>query len=169
MASTRRPLQRTTDQIGEVGELLAALALSRPVLGRYGRALFRPTHLGGKYPVADFLVDALSPSGDSVGVFFVQVKSTTKPGSSRRLPAKATAVALDRLGRLPIPAYVVGVDLVAAEAYIAAGFGPSPARPHGITRRFPLSSDAVRIELYREVTSHWAGRRRPSKTRFPDV
>ncbi len=170
MADTPRSTRGTPDQIGDMGELLAALALSRPVLGRYRRSLFKPTYLGEKYPAADFLVDALSPQGEHVGFFFVQVKSTSRPSGRRRLRLTADTDKLRRLARLPAPTYVVGVDTVSEAAYIAAAFGPHPLRSHSLTKQFPLSSDAVRIELYREVLGHWATRgRRPTETRFTDV
>src|SRR5688572_21078004 len=38
----------TSDQSGELGELLARVHLSRPVGGRYRRALFQATPLGGE-------------------------------------------------------------------------------------------------------------------------
>ena len=72
-----------TDQIGGFGELLAATDLSRPVKGRYKRPLFKPTHLGGKYPTVDFIVDVLAADATSLGFFFVQVKSTTQGASSK--------------------------------------------------------------------------------------
>lgn len=162
----------TPDQIGDIGELLAAVALSRPVLGRYRRPLFKPTHLGGKYPAADFLVDALSATGECAGFFFVQVKSTTRGGqvaAGRRLPLSVEAGKLERLGRLPAPTYVVGVDTLGERAYVAAAFGREAVRTGGLTMAHPLASESVRIGLYREVVAHWSHPgRRPTRTRFPN-
>jgi hypothetical protein len=164
-------LRLTSDQIGDVGELLAALALSRPVLGRYKRPLFKPTHLGGKYPAADFLVDALLPGGHSAGFFFVQVKATSRVngGAGSRLRLTADVDKLERLGRLPAPTYVVGVDLSHERSYLVAAFGRGAVRSNGMTRRYPLASEVVRIGLYREVLPHWTRRGvRPATTRFSD-
>jgi hypothetical protein len=47
----------TSDQIGTIAELLARTELSRPVVGRYRRPLFRAVPLGDKYPVTDLIVD----------------------------------------------------------------------------------------------------------------
>ena len=169
MSKAERRVRQTADQIGSRGELLAALALSRPVLGRYRRPLFEPTHLGAKYPAADFLVDALAASGESVGFFFVQVKATTRTGGQRRLSLAADRATLERLSRLPIPTHVVGVNLATERAYVAAAFGTRLLRRPSMSTRFPLADDAVRIALYREVSAYWtAPGRRPTKTRFAD-
>ena len=170
MVGTIGRTHTSRDQIGDVGELVTALALSRPVMGRFRRPLCRPTRLGAKYPAADFLVDALSPDSRSAGFFFVQVKSTNKPGSPARLPLTANAAKLATLSRMPVPTYVIGVNVKVEEAFIAAAFGPRQVRPHSITKRFPLSADTVIVDLYREVLTHWTTRsRRPTKTRFTDV
>ena len=119
-------VQLTTDQIGDLGELLAAIALSRPVLGRYKRPLFKPTHLGGKYPAADFLVDVLTSDHHFAGFFFVQVKSTRKAGGPRRsrLPVTVGREKLNPLARLPAPAYLIGVDLTTERSYIVSASPP---------------------------------------------
>lgn len=152
----------TADQIGDIGELLAALALSRPVMGRYRRPLFRPTHLGGKYPAADFLVDALDARGRCVGSFFVQVKSTRKGGGprQRRLPVTADGDALDRLARLPAPAYLIGVDLNTEESYLAPVFARRRSPVYTISMRHPLSVERTRVRLFREVVDYWSARKR---------
>ncbi len=158
------------DQIGDVGELITELTLSRTVMGRFKRPLFRPTRLGAKYPAADFMVDVILRDSTSAGFFFVQVRSTHKPGSRTRLPLTADAAKLAALSRMPAPTYVVGVNVTAEQAFIAAAFGTRQSRPNSITKRFPLSADAVIVDLYHEVLSHWATwGKRPTKTRFIDV
>ena len=61
---------RTSDQIGFFAELLASTDLSRPVVGRYRRPLFRVTSLGEKYPAVDLIVDVLGADDVALGFFF---------------------------------------------------------------------------------------------------
>ena len=113
-------IRLTSEQIGDLGELLAAVNLSRPVRGRYNRPLFRPIHLGAKYPTADFIVDVLAADAHPSGFFFVQVRSTDQSSSAGRLPVKVDRVRFNRLARLPAPGYLVGVDLKAESCHLVA-------------------------------------------------
>jgi Domain of unknown function (DUF4365) len=111
---------RTPDQIGRLGERIVETAFSRPV-EKYQRNLFRPTFLGDKYPSVDYLVDVVSASNETVGFFFVQVRSTIQEGTSEtRLRIKVDAAKYRRLVALPIPTYLVGVDLNREAAFIVA-------------------------------------------------
>jgi len=165
-------VQLTTDQIGDLGELIAAAALSRPVLGKYKRPLFKATHLGGKYKAVDFVVDVLGPNANSLGIFFVQVKSTfahVKHARSR-LPVKVDLQKHNCMVRLPIPTYLIGVELRTERAYIVSAFAPRQTQISSITRDYPLDCDQTRIKLYAELKSHWArAARKPSKTGFTDA
>jgi len=160
----------STDQIGDLGELLAAIALSRPVLGRYKRPLFRATHLGGKYPAADFLVDVLGPDNQCRGFFFIQVKSTRKRSgaSRRRLPITADRAKFEQFARLPAPTYLIGVDLTTEICYIVAALKPGGV-VSSITTKVSLSEEHFRIQLYREVRAHWARWKGPRHTEFSNV
>ena len=147
----------TTDQSGELGELLARLHLSRPVAGRYRRALFQATPLGGKYPTVDLTVDVLDPNSESVGFFFAQVKATqsASPGGTR-LSLTVDIERYRRLTRLRVPGYVIGVDVTGGRSYIVAATPPAPGTLRSISRDYPLTDDKIRVALYREVVSFWA-------------
>src|SRR5947199_7773060 len=109
---------RTTYQIGSFAELLAKTELSRPVVGRYRRPLFRVTSLGEKYPAVDFIVDVLGADDVSLGFFFAQIKGTTQsPLPEARLPVKVDVDKFNHLVRIPAPAYLIGVDVVAEVSY----------------------------------------------------
>lgn len=149
-------VESNTDQTGGFGELLAAADLSRPVRGRFRRPLFRPTHLGGKYPVVDYMVDVLAPDGTSLGFFFVQVKATTKGKRiTGRLPVSVSRDRFSRLARIPAPSYLVGVDVNEEVSYIIAADRTRRTGISSITRTYSLRHDSTKIILYREVVSFW--------------
>lgn len=94
------------NQSEDLAELLARVHLSRPAAGRYRRALFQATSLGGKYPTVDPLVDVLDPEGEPIGFFFAQVKATQS--ASRGGERLSLAVDMERYRsptRLRAPAY----------------------------------------------------------------
>lgn len=163
--------EATTDQIGHFGELLAAVDLSRPVKGRYKRPLFQPTHLGGKYPTVDFIVDILAPDDISLGFFFVQVKSTSQGvNKTGRLPIAVEQVRFNRLAEIPAPTYLVGVDVAAEMSFIVAAYRPRAASVASILTDFSLRDDEIKIDLYKEVIQFWkANKPILHNTRFKDV
>ena len=160
----------TTGQSGDFGELLAQVHLSRPVAGRYRRALFRPTALGGTYPTVDLIVDVLDPEGEPTGFFFAQVKATQSASAGgARLSLTVAAERYVRLTRLPVPAYLIGVDVLGERSYVMAAAPPATATLPSIPRDYPLSDDRIRVALYREVAGFWAKRPRPRRSEFRDV
>jgi hypothetical protein len=160
----------TNDQIGRLAELIAATDLSRAVKGRYRRPLFRATPLGDKYPTVDFLVDVLGPREESLAFFFVQVKGTASAPASGRLPVDVSQDRFNRLVRLPVPTYLIGVDVIAETAYLVAAHRRRRDPVASITRDYALRTDAVRIQLYEEVLAFWkVARPVLQPTRFHDV
>lgn len=160
----------TTDQAGDLGELLAAADLSRPVRGRYNRPLFKPSFLGGKYPAVDYLIDILAPDNLSCGFFLVQVKSTERAKvGAQRLPINVETDKYNRIATLPAPAYLIGVDLNSERAYLVAAHRRRPSNVSSITKQFPLHSEKIKIDLYKEVVSFWKlNAPRLQTTRFKD-
>lgn len=161
----------TADQSGRLAEIVAEEKLSRPVLGRFQRPLFRATRLGEKYPSCDFLVDLLDAKDGSLGFFFVQVKGTSVAVSrSERLPLNVDKERFNRLVRIPAPTYLIGVDLSAMAAFIVAARTPRKRQVSSIAKAYPLQKDWVKIELFKEVLAFWqANRRLLLETRFKDV
>jgi hypothetical protein len=161
----------TNEQIGRLAESLAEVHLSRPVMGRFRRPLFRPTSLGEKYPTVDFLVDVLGRMDDALGFFFIQVKGTApRSAGTVRLPVKVSADGFNLLAGIPAPTYLVGVDVIAEASYLIAAHKKRKGRLSSITKAYDLRSDAVRIELYREVLAYWrANKPLLWRTRFKDV
>jgi hypothetical protein len=160
------------DQIGDLGELLAAADLSRPVAGRWGRPLFRATSLGGKYPAVDFLVDLLADDDATVGFFLAQVRATFHQATPTRDRLRITVPKrkLDDIARLPVPAYLIGVDLRTETTYLVSVKRSRPTLVSSITTAYKVAADWVKIGLYEEVLSFWgAVQRIPFTTRFIDA
>jgi hypothetical protein len=160
----------TTNQSGDLGELWARVHLSRPVGGRFRRALFQATPLGGKYPTVDLIVDVLDPDSEPIGFFFAQVKATqaaSRGGAQQSLTVDAERYR--RLTRLRAPAYLIGVDIGDARSYITAATPPAPGALPSIPRDYPLTDDKIRVALYREVVSFWGRRPRPQRSEFRNV
>ena len=160
------------DQIGELGELLAAADLSRPAAGRFGRPLFRATSLGGKYPTVDFLVDLLADDDATVGFFLAQVKATNHVAAPtrKRLPVTVPKRKLKELARLPVPAYLIGVDIRSEMSYLVAAQRIRREPVSSITKAYNIADDSVKIALYEEVLSFWNTVKNISyRTRFTDA
>lgn len=144
------------NSVGDFGELLAATHLSRPVGGRFKRPLFRPIHLGAKYPTVDYLVDILDASDTSVGFFFVQVKSTSAANPrSKVLSIDVPSVKFNRLVRIPVPTFVIGVDTQSEKAFLVAAHRAIRGRLRRISKTHELTSDRTRVSLYKEVLKFW--------------
>jgi hypothetical protein len=161
----------TKDQIGRLGELIAAKDLSRPVMGRFRRPLFRAVSLGDKYPTVDFLVDVLGRREVALRFFFVQVKGTaTASTRGTRLPVDVARDCFNLLVRLPAPTYLIGMDVLAEVSYLVAARRPRRTPVSSLTKALCLQDDAVRIALYREVLAFWrANKPILGQTRFEDV
>lgn len=160
----------TSDQSGELGELLARVHLSRPVGGRYRRALFQATPLGGKYPTVDLIVDVLNRDGEPAGFFFAQVKATQSASAGgARLSLTVEAERYRRLTRLGAPAYLIGVDVREERSWIVAAAAPARASVPSIPRDYPLTDDKIRVTLYREVAAYWGRRRAVYKSELRDA
>lgn len=161
----------TNDQVGRLAELIVGRDLSQPVRGRYRRPLFRATSLCEKYPTADFIVDVLDRSDESLGFFFVQVKGTaTVTPPTARLLIDVSVARFNRLVRLSAPTYLIGVDVIGEFSYIVAAHKARTAPVSSITRAFCLHDEDVTITLYREVLAFWkANRPILHQTRFKDV
>lgn len=160
----------TPDQIGYIAEVATDEDFSTPVQDGQ-RVLFRVTRLGDKYPTFDFLVDVLGPDHGPRGVFFVQVKGTTRATQATpRIPIAVGADDFNRMVEAPAPSYLVGVDVNRRATYIVAAHSRRRAQVSSITRAFPLGSDAVKLALYDEVAEFWkANGRKLWSTRFRDV
>jgi len=135
--------------IGDRGESWFQIHISQP--SEEGRTFFRTTHLGGRWPTVDFLVEALG-TGENPAMFVAQVKSSSSAGGGA-IPVTFTDEAMERLGTIPIPAYLIGIDDVTGSGYILSVNGRrEPVR--SVPRTYPINAEN-RERLWREVVEYW--------------
>lgn len=120
--------------------------------------IFRPQFLGDKWPTVDFIVELLGAAG-GVPYFFVQVRTTRAVFTSRkqRLKVGVPRQSLRRLGMLPAPTYVVGIDEIGEAGYIVSANGESSAQITSLPTLHPIDHRR-REQLWREVHDYWQAR-----------
>ena len=120
--------------------------------------IFRPQFLGDKWPTVDFIVELLG-AGSGVPFFFVQVR-TTRAGFTarqRRLKVGVSRHSLRRLGMLPAPTYVVGIDEVGEAGYLVSANGESSSQITSMPTVHPIDRRR-REQLWHEVYDYWRAR-----------
>jgi hypothetical protein len=123
------------------------------------RPYFLPHFLGAKAQTFDFLVGVIDP-GQMPGFFFVQVRTTangyTRKG--RNLRVKVSREEMERLGRYPAPAYVVGIDepSMPVRGYMVSANDPTQGGLTSLSTRYPLNPTNLAL-LWNEVKGFWAG------------
>lgn len=149
------------EDIGNRGEAIFELRITDPH-GPGGDPLFRPYHLGEKFPTLDYLVELVGLPDGRVGYFFAQVKSTRKGFTKRppvRLPVQVSPGDVKRMLTYPGPTYVIGIDERPGHerAYIASANRPGMGPIQGLPPTFPL--DAANLNaLWNEVDAYWSGK-----------
>jgi hypothetical protein len=142
------------DAVGLRGESIFFVALTK----LYGRPepIFNPRFLGEKYPAVDYLVELIAPDAQRIAYFFVQVKTTREGYTKRdhRLKVKVSDRDVARLGALPAPAYLVGVDEVNEIAYLVSANQAHPRRLSSLSTRFPINEQTQDL-LFHEVMRFW--------------
>jgi hypothetical protein len=147
------------DLVGKRGE-----ALFRAIITRWcdGKQWFDETFLGEKAEGLDFEVQLI---GSAVfhAMFFVQVKATAKPkryagsGKQRRILVTLKAADAVKLGKMKVPAYVVGIDIYSGKAFIRNVPAGATRGFTGISVRHPLNCKAIKM-LWNEVDGFWRSR-----------
>lgn len=98
------------NEIGELGEAIFNVEISRDYM-------FRPRHLGEKWPSSDFYVELIGPKEHIF--FIVQVKSTTQGlDKKNNLKIQAPATKLQELNRYYCPTYLAGVNVNTDDVYL---------------------------------------------------
>ena len=141
------------DYIGKRGESV----ISEKLLDFCGRALpyFDPHPLGEKCPIFDFLVELVTED-KTPPYFFASVKATKKRLTKKKLGLKVGLRAQDVQAMVfcPVPAYLIGVDEPAAEAYIVSIHGKLEGAISSIPTTYPLNA-ATLADLWTEVSTYW--------------
>jgi hypothetical protein len=107
--------QNLRDVIGKRGENIVELCLTD--YANFSAPLFRPTHLGEKWPAVDFYVELTSVPGKSP-FFFVQAKATAATNPSMSLRISSTKEDVARLLQIPAPTYILGVHEPSKRVFI---------------------------------------------------
>jgi hypothetical protein len=147
-----------TDEIGNRGESIFEVWITK-VKSPDRLPLFRPHFLGDKFATLDFLVELVGFQ-EGIAYFFVQVKTTTQGYTShvpKRLKIQVTKEDIDRMKAFPAPTYIVGVDEVNEQAYIASVSGKSVGRVSSLPTSYPLNPANLQL-LWDEVASYWRGK-----------
>ena len=144
----------TNDDIGERGELLLALSLTK-LCGRK-EPYFRPRFLGDKYPTFDFIVEVVDRPAY---FFFVQVKATRQgyTSSGDRLLVQLNQTDVDRMVACPAPTYLVGFDAGRRRAGYLLSINEPRDHVTSLTTKFKIDC-TVLGGLRDEVIGFWESR-----------
>lgn len=138
-----------TNALGDRGE---SLFFSTVTKFHGDKPLFRPSSLGAKWPVADFVVEVVDHPGK---FFLVQVKATQRPVTrAKRIWASASKARIQLLLSAPVPVFLAAVDEPNERVFIVRPAKPKHIRSVGT--KFCLNDPGVRTKLKEEVISFWA-------------
>ena len=134
------------NQIGELGESIFNLAISRDLI-------FRPRHLGEKWPSSDFYVELVGLKEHFF--FIVQVKSTTQGlDKKENLKVKASKKKVQELNAYYCPTYLAGVDISTEEVYLIAINKNKRKDISKLPTKFKLDKVDIKL-LYDDVKKFW--------------
>lgn len=153
------------DVIGTRGELIVELCLTD--FEHSAEPLFRPTHLGEKWPAVDFYVELTNVAGKRP-FFLAQVKATGDPKNpTKALRISSTKRDLARLLEIPAPTYVLGVHEPSRRVFIRSVHeGVAIKAMNSIPTANELTSSNLKV-LHDEVMRFWKrGRHKPKNSVF---
>ncbi len=147
------------NSIGARGENIVELRLTEMSSRRY--PLFRPTHLGDKFPVLDYYVEVTGPLKYRP-FFLLQVKATSKSSSRFQVNPKK----LKSLLEYGVPTYLALVDEPRRHVYLASVHTETIRSTYRKQPRFRLTTATLKI-LRAEVIDYWRARmQKPIKSYF---
>ena len=136
----------SNNEIGDLGEAVFNVEMTRDYI-------FRPRHLGEKWPVSDFYVELIGPKEHFF--FIVQIKSTTQGlDKSGNLKIQATQKKITELNAYFCPTYLAGVDVKTESVYLIAINEDSQNAISKLPTVFKLDSKNKRL-LFDDVKSFW--------------
>lgn len=135
------------NEIGDLGEAIFNVEISRDYM-------FRPRHLGEKWPSSDYYVELIGPKEHIF--FIVQVKSTSKGlDTNNNLKVQASAKKLRDLNNYYCPTYLAGVDVVTNSVYLIPINNSKRKDLSKLTTKFQLNSKTRKM-LFADVKAFWA-------------
>jgi hypothetical protein len=135
---------------GDRGESLAFLALTS--YRDSAKPLFRIAHLGEKWPVLDYYAE-LESRKRPIPIAGFQIKSTSQGIRSRSLPIQLGKTHTKIMAKLPMPVYVIGVDLKTRKSYVRAVTNGKRGIS-SIPTRYQLTSRNLHA-LHDEIEEYW--------------
>lgn len=136
----------TNNEIGDLGEAIFNVEISRDYI-------FRPRHLGEKWPSSDFYVELIGPKEHFF--FIVQVKSTTQgndAGGNLKIQAPKKKIA--DLNAYYCPTYLAGVNVNTSEVYLTSINEDVQKDINKLPTTFKLDTNNRKV-LFNEVKSFW--------------
>lgn len=131
---------------GELGESLFKVAITR-------NYLFRPLHLGDKWPTSDFYVE-LNNLNERL-FFIVQVKSSIRGyDKNNNLKIHVPKTKINLLRSYYAPTYLAGVDIPGEKVYLSAINTLVTKDITRISTKFELNTSTLQL-LYGEVRHFW--------------
>src|SRR5262245_14255326 len=147
------------DIVGERGEALFRVAITKWC---GGKPWFEVVFQGEKAEALDFEV-RLRDSTVFQAVFYVQVKATAKnvrysgTGKDRRLLVRLKGKDAKKLGRMKVPAFVVGIDVHSGACYLKHIPAGTKKGFESMSTRRPLNCQTIR-RLWAKVEEFWNSR-----------
>lgn len=147
------------DIVGERGEALFRVAITKWC---GGKPWFEVVFQGDKAEALDFEVK-LRDSTVFQAIFYVQVKATAKAirysgaGRQRRLLVTLKRKDARKLGRMKVPAFIVGIDVLSGASYVKHVPAGTTRGFKSMSTRYPLNCRSIR-RLWVEVEDFWNSR-----------
>ncbi|HEY0667629.1 MAG TPA: DUF4365 domain-containing protein [Sphingobacteriaceae bacterium] len=134
------------NEIGDLGEAIFNVEISRDYI-------FRPRHLGEKWPSSDFYVELVGLKEHFF--FIVQVKSTSQGlDKDGNLKIKAAKEKLRKLNSYYCPTYLAGVDVNTDSVYLIAINKNKRKNISKLPTKFKLDLQNRKL-LFDEVKAFW--------------
>jgi hypothetical protein len=152
------------DVIGERGENIVELCLTD--YEHFAKALFKPTHLGDKWPAVDYYVE-LTTIPNKRPFFFLQAKSTAAKAPIKSLRISSTRRDVEHLLQIPGPTYIIGVHEPSKRVFVRSVHeGIAVKAITTIPVAYELTSRNLKV-LHDEVLRFWSnGRHKPTGSAF---
>lgn len=135
-----------SNEIGSLGEGIFNVAITRDYI-------FRPMHLGEKWPVSDYYVELVGLK--ETFFFIVQIKATDQGYNAKgNLKVQLPKKKLHQLNSYYCPTYLAGVDNITGDVYMTAVNKNKQKGISSLPLKFKLDTNN-RKKLFDEVCDFW--------------
>lgn len=150
-----------------LGDVAENLVLNR-LMSMRGRMapLFRPIHLGAKFPSVDLYVE-VTGSTSKRPFFFVQVKGTRARDRARPV-FRVESGKIKKLLEYSAPTYLAFVEEGAERIYLKSVHTSGSRTVYHAKRRYLLNEENL-VRLRDEVRDFWHKKTKPNSSHFHDL